>query len=203
MKSQPLYKKYHLDRQDERLDQFLILSKKFSIRSVLYPGCFVHITPSFVFRDVVYIDENKQAYKFFQDPGVYKYIQRRKHYQKSPQIAFLHRNYKNLGKLRLFDLLISQYAGFISHYCKKFLKKGGILFVNDSHGDAGMASLDKDYQLIGVFHEENGKCTFSTKQLDSYFVLKNLKLTKKHLKQTQKGMNYEKKAAAYVFRKLN
>ena len=39
-----LYKKHHVYKNDERLDQFLILAKKFDIKSVLYPGSFVHIT---------------------------------------------------------------------------------------------------------------------------------------------------------------
>ena len=48
-----------------------------------------------------------------------------------------------------FDLLISQYAGFVSQHCKKYLKIGGILLVNNSHGDASMAKLDDDYKFVG------------------------------------------------------
>jgi hypothetical protein len=55
-----LYKKYHIEKNDERFGMFLLLAKKFNIESALYPGCFVHITPSFVFPKVVYIDINKQ-----------------------------------------------------------------------------------------------------------------------------------------------
>ena len=46
-----LYKKYHIDKDDERLGLFLILSEKFQIKSELYAGSFVHITKSFVFKD--------------------------------------------------------------------------------------------------------------------------------------------------------
>jgi len=69
-----LYKKYHIDRDDERLGLFLEIAKKFNIRNVLYPGSFVHITPSFIFPRVVYVDSYKKAKKFFEDLSVYDYI---------------------------------------------------------------------------------------------------------------------------------
>ena len=33
---------------------------------------------------------------------------------------------------------------------ERYLKVGGILAVNNSHGDAGLASIDPDYEFIGV-----------------------------------------------------
>ena len=33
-----LYRKNHIDKNDERLGQFLILAKRFDIKSALYPG---------------------------------------------------------------------------------------------------------------------------------------------------------------------
>lgn len=47
-----------------------------------------------------------------------------------------------------FDLLISQYAGFISDTCINYLKVNGYLLVNNSHADAGLAAIDKDYKLL-------------------------------------------------------
>ena len=34
------------------------------------------------------------------------------------------------------DVLLSQYAGFISEPCKGYLRAGGVLVANNSHGDA-------------------------------------------------------------------
>ncbi|MFX0037200.1 MAG: hypothetical protein ACFE9I_16330 [Candidatus Hermodarchaeota archaeon] len=40
------------------------------------------------------------------------------------------------------------YAGFVSQSCKEYLKVGGILLTNNSHGNASMAYIDDDYQFI-------------------------------------------------------
>ena len=90
-----LYKKYHTDNENERLGLFLILSEKFHIKSALYAGSFVHITPSFVFPKVVYVDNNKQAKVFFNDPTIYEFISKKKHYIGKPKISF---HYKNFTK---------------------------------------------------------------------------------------------------------
>ena len=42
-----LYNEYFIKKNDERSELFKILSDKFNIKSGLYPGSFVHITPSF------------------------------------------------------------------------------------------------------------------------------------------------------------
>ena len=74
-----LYKKHYFDKNDESLDQFLILAKKFNIKSVLYPGSFVHITPSFVFPKVVYVDNSEIAKDFFNDQTIYEFISKKKY----------------------------------------------------------------------------------------------------------------------------
>lgn len=102
-----------------------------------------------------------------------------------------------------FDLLISQYAGLISHYCKTYLKTCGILVANNSHGDASMAFLDSDYELIGVINKNNNKYVFSDKNLDAYFIPKNRdQVTKEELLRTLKGIGYTKSAGNYVFEKV-
>jgi len=202
-----LYEKHHLAKGDERLGLFLIISDKFFIKSALYPGSYVHLTPSFVFRKVVYLDLHKKAKDFFNSPEVHELICEKKIYNGEPVISFHHKDYrKNIGELEeSFDLLISQYSGFISHYCKKYLKMGGILLVNDSHGDASMASVDKDYEFIGVINRGiDGKYKFSDKNLDTYFIPKKpVKITKKYLKEIQKGIEYTKSVRAYIFKRIN
>jgi len=53
------------------------------------------------------------------------------------------------------DLIISQYAGFVGQATKKYLKTGGILLCNDSHGDATLARFDHDFEFIGVMGMDN------------------------------------------------
>lgn len=119
-----LYKKYHVERNDERLGQFSLLVDRFNIRNALYVGSFVHITPSFVIPSVVYVDSNKQARDFFNDLSVHEFVSKKKMYAEDSLISFHHKDYmKDIGEpIEFFDLLISQYAGFVSQYCKKYLK---------------------------------------------------------------------------------
>jgi hypothetical protein len=103
-----------------------------------------------------------------------------------------------------FDLLISQYAGFISDACKDYLRIGGYLLVNNSHGDAGLASIDKDYSLISTVHRNRGKHRLSQASLDRYFIPKgNRIVTKELLFRTRKGVGYSKTAPLYVFQRVS
>ena len=202
-----LYKKYHIDREDERLGLFTILADKFKIKNALYPGSFVHITPSFVIPKVVYVDNYKKTKKLFSDPTLIEFISKKKLYKEEAVIAFHFKDYqKDIEEPKeSFDLLISQYAGFISLYCKKYLKVGGLLVANNSHGDASMAFLDKDYRFTGVFNKRKGnKYTFSDKNLDTYFIPKKPReITREYLLKTQKGIGYTKSPASYLFTKIS
>lgn len=200
-----LYEKFFQERQFERLDLFQTISDEFKVQRALYPGSFVHVTPSFVFPDVVYVDNDKQARQFFAKPEIYTFIAVRKNYPQETKIAFHFADYRDgFDELEEgFDLLISQYAGFIGQYCKKYLKKGGLLLANNSHGDAGMAAIDVDYALQAVFSVRNGKYCISEKSLDEYFVPKSqIKITKEYLERLQKGIGYKKTAGVYLFKKV-
>ena len=48
------------------------------------------------------------------------------------------------------ELVISQYAGFVSENCKRYLPRGGYLIANNSHGDAGLASCDREFKFVAV-----------------------------------------------------
>ena len=200
-----LYKKYHVDKNDERLGQFLLLTKKFKIKSALYAGSFVHITPSLVFPKVVYVDTNRQARDFFNDPSVHEFVSKKKLYAEQSVISFHNKDYREdiEEPTGSFDLLISQYAGFVSQYCKKYLKIGGILLVNNSHGDASMASIDKSYKLIGVLNKRKNRYAFSGKDLGSYFIPKKPReITREYLEKTMRGIGYTKSPTAYIFERI-
>ena len=207
-KNQPaisLYKKYHVDRKDERLGQFTLLAKKFKIQSALYPGSYVHITPSFVFPKVVYVDTMKQAKKFFNDPSVHEFVARKKFYPEHSMMLFHHKDYREDidEPIESFDLLISQYAGFVSQHCKKYLKVDGLLLANNSHGDASMASIDRNYKLIGVLNKRREKYVFSDKDLSSYFIPKKIReITKEYLEKSGRGVGYTKSPTAYLFKRI-
>lgn len=154
----------------------------------------------------MYVDSFKKTKNFFNDEKIHEIINKNKNYDENPIIRFyLVDFYKDVEeKLESFDLLISQYAGFVSQCCKKYIKPGGLLVANNSHGDASMASIDKSFEFIGVIYYSKLIYRFTTKNLDKYFIpkKKDFKITKVHLEKTMKGIGYTKTASAYLFKKV-
>ena len=98
------------------------------------------------------------------------------------------------------DLIISQYAGFVGQATKKYLKTGGILLCNDSHGDATLARFDHDFEFIGVMGMDN---KIINAEVDEYFTLpKNKKIDLAKVKEKMKGPRYKQSAENYLFRKI-
>lgn len=208
MKNDPLelYKEFFVDRDFERLGLFQLLAEHCRVERALYPGSFVHVTPSFVFPVTTYVDTDRRAKKFFEYPGLREFIAKRKIYPQSPEITFHPVDYRNPmdEKEKSYDLLISQYAGFVSQHCKQYLKINGYLLVNNSHGDASMVSIDCDYEFKAVFHHKDGQYRKSEKNLDAYFVPKKpVQVTKAYLEKIQKGIGYKKTAFSYLFQRVN
>lgn len=204
MSAQKLYQNY-VEKYGERLELFELLNNKFKIKNALYPGCALHITPSFFFPLTVYLDTYSKSKPFFQKGDLNDFIIKNKRYDEIPVLRFYPSDYtKNIDeKDKTFDLLISQYAGFVSKYCKRYLKIGGILLVNNSHGDASMASIDKDYQFFGVINLRNLKYYYSEKNLDQYFIpKKEIQITEALLEKRQRGIGYKKTASLYLFTRI-
>lgn len=195
-----------MDRDYEQVDLFRLLKKTYGLRNVIYPGSFIHISPSFIFSDVIYLDSDKNAKKFFRSNELISLVHERKEYSGDPKISFFGMSYENLiGEFQSqFDLLISQYAGFISRACKDYLRIGGYLLVNNSHGDAGLASIDKDYKLISTVHRARSKYRLAHTSLEEYFIpKKDVVVTEELLFKTRKGVGYTKTAPLYVFQRVS
>ena len=183
-----------------------LLRDKFGITKAIYPGSYIQVSPSFIFPHVVYVDADKKAIKFFKGGSLNELVTARKEYPQEPKIVFHGIDYRELidGYRSKFDLLISQYAGFISNSCKPYLRKGGYLLVNNSHADAGMASLDGDYQLIAAVHRSKGKYQLATASLEGYFIpKKDVMVTRELLLEREKGVGYTKTAPLYLFQKVS
>ena len=200
-----IYKQYFVDKGDERLGLFRLLVEKFSIESGLYPGSFVHITPSFVIPHMVYVDMDKRCQSFFTSEKTRAFVEKNREYEKPPSYSF-HKGDFSEGfpeKKGSFDLLISLYSGFISKYCGAYVMKGGILLANNSHGDAPLAYLDERFEFIGVVKRYGNRFSYSENDLDSYFIPKDKKpFDAETIEKTMKGPAYTKPAYAYVFKKL-
>lgn len=157
---------------------------------VLYPGCYVDISPSFVFPDVTYVDTDKRCPRFFANADVAARVPN--------PFSFIHQDYREPLAIDPMDLLISQYAGPISHYCKGYVRKGGHLIANNSHADAGIAALDSDWDLVGVVRGNR----IVTTGLEDYFQPKPGRMADRdEMIHSQKGIAYTKTAPNYLFRR--
>ena len=199
-----LYKQYYIDKNDERLALFKLIKENYQIEKGIYPGCFVHITPSFVINNMTYVDSDKRILKFFRDPITQKYIEEKKEYNTKPTIEFYQQAYSAMENTKLgnFDLLLSFYAGFISKYFKNHLKRGGILLANNSHGDASVAYLDNDYKFISAIKRNGNNFKLITENLDQYFKKKNGgPIDQNKIMEKMTGEKYILSPYAYVFKR--
>lgn len=200
-----LYHKNHSRKGYTLVGLFREIKRIFNPERILYPGCYVHITPSLIFPDVTYVDSFRDTYKFYENLEVKEFIEKNRDYKEEARFKFYYQDYfKDLPEsLESFDVVISLYGGFAGQAVKKYLKKWGILVCNDSHGDASIASIDADYELISVYNKKSDdKYSISNKNLDEYLIpKKNVKITREFLEQTMKGAAYTKTPSGYIFRK--
>ena len=171
--------------------------------TVLYPGSYVDVSPAFVWPSVTFVDVDRRANRFFADAdGVDELLGEHGADPSLHTFRFIHADYQETLDLDdgSFDLLISLYAGFVSEHCTRYLRNGGRLLVNSSHGDAAMASIDPRYRLSAVITSLDGRYRVSSSDLDSYLVPKrDVVVTKEHLHATGRGIAYTKSPFAYLF----
>ncbi len=183
---------------------FSAVSASAPAASVLYPGSFVDIAPSFCWPSVTYVDNDRRAARFFADiEGVAEILADHGVANDADSVTFVAGDYTAELELGMFDLLISLYAGFVSESCTQHLRVGGTLLVNSSHGDAAMASIDDRYQLSGVVERHRAGYVVSANDLDRYLVPKvALEVTVEHLHRTGRGVAYTRTPFAYLFRRV-
>ena len=182
---------------------FSAIASAFNVTTALYPGSFVDIAPSFVFDSVTYVDIDAQAARFFKDvQAVDRIIAERRTRTTASEWRFIHADYTDELDVaeRDYDLLVSLYAGFVSEHCTKYLRPGGLLLVNPSHGDVAMASIDRRYRLEAVVNSRSGAYTIGRKNLDSYLKPKrDVSVTIDSVHLSRRGIGYTKSPFAYVF----
>jgi len=205
-----LYEKYHASREDERLGLFESVRAEFGVTRGLYPGCFVHVTPSFVIPEMYYVDSDRNANRFFAEGIAAELVERNRAYDETPLVEFHFQDYRKRIPIDdgSVDLLISQYAGFVSENCKKHLARGGYLIANNSHGDAGLASCDHEFRLVAVVNRRGDRWSLSTQNLSDYFIPKARTVPQEpseladHIHDLGRGIGYTRTAADYVFEKV-
>ena len=191
--------------EGDRWRLFAAVGSAIDARTVLYPGSYVDIAPSFVFESVTYVDVDKRTPRFFADVDGLTEIIERHGGPTHADFRFVHADYTT--ELGLpddhFDLLVSLYAGFVSEHCTRHLRVGGTLLVNPSHGDAALASTDDRYELTGVVSSRDGDYRVSSDGLDTHLVPKKPQdISAESLHRTQRGIAYTKQAFAYLFTRV-
>ncbi len=194
------YDEYVAKRGDE-LGLFQQVARFAAVERVRDPGSYVHLTPSLVFDDVVYVDTDPKAKRFFRDiDDVRALVSELRGTPQPVTIAFQGVDYAQVPEpAASFDLLISLYAGFVSQACGWLLRPGGLLLANDSHGDASMAALDPSFELVGAFTRRDRP---RTDELDTYLQPKSGRAaTTDELRRTGRGVAATRDAKAYLFRR--
>ncbi|WP_215144050.1 hypothetical protein [Exiguobacterium qingdaonense] len=184
----------------DRKRMYETIASTFNVKRALYPGSHVDIAPSLVIPHVIYVDSFKGTIRFFKHlETVQELIDQRKEYDEPCIIEFFGQDYTQPLDIGPVDLIISQYAGFVGQATKQYLKPGGILLCNDSHGDATLAQVDETFELIGVMSSTN---EINQTGLDEYFRLpKGKDVDTTEVKKSMKGPKYTKQGENYVFRK--
>ena len=208
-----IYLADYRDRQGgihDLLTVFQQVRERFGGARALYPGSYLHITPSLVFPQVCYVDSLKGIGEALADPGLLEYVNRHKNYPEDALIRCYQQDYQ--GSIaepeESFDLLISLNAGFISQAAKRLLRPGGLLLVNDGHYDARRAYTDPNYQLLGGFEGESLGLETAEDTLSAYFkTAKGTQLTPEMVEADAKRppskarFKPAKTATVYLFRK--
>lgn len=191
----------------DRLRLFAAVAGHVDATEVLYAGSYVDVAASFVFPAVTYVDADRRAARFFDDAeGVGEIVAAYQVGAGVRSIRFVAGDYA--GELGLadesFDLLVSLYAGFVSEHCTRYLRVGGHLLVNPSHGDAAMASIDARHRLAaGVTSGGASGYRVDESHLDRYLVPKRPQpVTVDWLHELGREIAYTHAAFAYLFERI-
>ncbi|MFC1569898.1 hypothetical protein ACFL4L_06650 [bacterium] len=153
------YQKHYHNIGFDRSRLFELIQKKFNCQTVLYPGCYIHITPSFYFAHVVYVDRNQISHDFFtKKVQVTEFVNTHKKYMKSSYVKFLSKDYHDDLGLReqSYDLLISIFGGKLICSCEKYIKPGGLILTNSFFSDHQSIENNNHFELICSIHCYHG-----------------------------------------------
>lgn len=197
----------YTDLQMERDGLFAGVARAYRCQTVLYPGCSIHVNPSFHFRHVVYVDRSEAAQRFFAAAAdVLRLIDGRKRYAQPPHVRFLALDFTQPLPLRdaSFDLVLALYAGGIARACKRYLRPGGYLLSNNHQDDAGQAAADAGYRLVAVIHEQQSQYAIDRDRLDTYFAPRPKPAPDRaYMRESTPWPAYTRNADYYVFQRTS
>ncbi len=190
----------------DRSALFCALADAWPIGRALYPGSYVDLSPSTAFPSVVYVDTDPRARRFFEDHDLLAgELAGRTRPGAGTDVRFLSADYTQGLDLSngSVDLLISLFAGPVWENCGRYLRPGGWLLANTSHGDASLAALDPTVRLAAAVHHRDARYQVATDRLDRYLIPKRPeRADADQIRASGRGIAYTHTAFAYLFQRL-
>ncbi len=187
----------------DRSGLFVVLADGWRIERALYPGSYVDLSPSTAIRSVTYVDTDRRAVRFFADIDlVHAELAGRTRPGAGDKVAFLAADYTEPLPVPdgSVDLLISLFAGPVWDHCHRYLRPGGLLLANTSHGDASLAALDPDARLVAAVLHRDHRYRVDTDRLEDYLIPKRPETADAQLiRRSGRGIAYTRTAFAYLF----
>ena len=131
---------------------FLAVDAAVAPQKVLYPACRYDVSPSLVFPDVTYVDDDEGVATFFGDiEGVLDIVAE---CSTAPQDAVFRFIRADVSRLALpkarFDLVISLANRPVAMSCGQSLKTGGRFLAGAKNRDAEILAHDPEFELSAV-----------------------------------------------------
>lgn len=187
----------------DRSELFARLAEGWPVRRALYPGSYVDLSPSTAIESVTYLDTDRRAARFFADPELVEAdLAGRRAPGAGATVTFLEMDYTQPLPVPTgeFDLLISLFAGPVWDNCRSYLRPGGLLLANTSHGDASLAALDPALRLVAVVSTRDGRYRMGTTNLDGFLIPKRpAAADPDEIRRSGRGIAYTRSAFAYLF----
>ncbi len=187
----------------DRSGLFAALAESRPVERALYPGSYVDLSPSTAFPSVTYVDTDARAARFFADTDLVRAeLAGRTRPGAGSEVRFLAADYA--GPLDVpdgsMDLVISLFTGPMWEHARRYLRPGGWLLANTSHGDASLAALDPSLRLTAVAHHRGGRYRLVADRLEEYLVPRRPgAVDADRIRSSGRGIGYTRTAFAYLF----
>lgn len=197
----------------DRTPLFAAVAEAFEIRRALYLGSYVDLAPSMAIPDVTYVDLDRRAARFFADEELVRAELGGKApgasaesggpTAREPRVRFVAADFTQGVDVpeASMDLLISLFTVPAWEACRRYLRPGGYLLANASHGEASLAALDPGLTLVAAVEHRDGRYRLVRERLERYLVPKRPEhADPERIRATGRGIAYTRPAFGYVFR---
>ncbi|MGB5952589.1 MAG: class I SAM-dependent methyltransferase [Ornithinimicrobium sp.] len=201
-KSAPSWASYR-ESIGDRSEMFHSVASAYGVSRALYLGSYLDLAPSTAIASVTYVDTDKRAAQYFADPTrIEADLKDRAQPGAGVDIDFLAADFTDTLPIDdgSIDLLISLFTAPGWEHCRRYLKPGGLLLANTSHGEASLAALDPELGLVAAIHHREQRYRLDQEGLDCYLIPKKPEAAAAGaIRSSGRGVAYTRSAFAYLF----